>query len=278
MEKTLSPDERIRRAEEIYYRRKMQSSRRETATVNVNDSKKNYKLFSKMITQIIICIIIYTTFYFIQNANHVFSEEIKQKAKQILEYDINIQKLYEQTSNYINNIIFKNSKEQGAEEKTAEEQNTIEEINTTTQEETPTDTAAIGGDTTLVEAAPLSQMELDVNEILEKYTLIKPVIGTVTSEFGERESQNTLVTPYHTGIDIGADEGTLIVAAMEGYVEKISSEGDYRKSFKNNKWRYNNSICTLQSNTCRTGEQCKTRTRNSKGRFYGKFYWSTLAF
>jgi hypothetical protein len=39
MEKTLSPDERIRRAEEIYYRKKMQNTNRKSATVNVTNKK-----------------------------------------------------------------------------------------------------------------------------------------------------------------------------------------------------------------------------------------------
>ena len=55
MEKTLSPDERIRRAEEIYYRRKMQDITRKSARVNVTN-KKEFSLFKKMVIQILACI------------------------------------------------------------------------------------------------------------------------------------------------------------------------------------------------------------------------------
>ena len=50
MERTVSVEEKIRRAEEIYERRK-QGNARPVATVNVSD-KKDVKLLKKMIIQI----------------------------------------------------------------------------------------------------------------------------------------------------------------------------------------------------------------------------------
>ena len=58
----------------------------------------------------------------------------------------------------------------------------------------------------------------------------------MTSRFGPRNPTTETVPKYHTGIDIAVPEGTVYVAAMEGTVELVSSEGDYRKSRKNNKW------------------------------------------
>ena len=100
MEKILTPDERIKRAEEIYYRRKNQDINRKSAKVNVSN-KKDYSMFKKMILQIITCIVIYGTFYIIQNTNYIFSQDVIQKVKQILSYDINIKNLYEQGMNYL---------------------------------------------------------------------------------------------------------------------------------------------------------------------------------
>lgn len=104
MEKTLSPDERIRRAEEIYYRKKMQNTNRKSATVNVTN-KKDFSMFKKMILQIAICIVIYAIFYMVQNTNYIFSEDVIQKTKEILSYDINIKHLYEQGIDYLNSFV-----------------------------------------------------------------------------------------------------------------------------------------------------------------------------
>jgi len=104
MEKTLTPDERIRKAEEIYYRRKQQDINRKSAKVNVSN-KKNYGMFKKMFVQIIICILIYAIFYIIENANYIFSQSAIQKIRYILSYDINIKNIYEQGMQYINSFI-----------------------------------------------------------------------------------------------------------------------------------------------------------------------------
>jgi len=103
MEKILTPDERIKRAEEIYYRRKNQDINRKSAKVNVSN-KKDYSMFKKMILQIIICSVIYGSFYMIQNTNHIFSESVMKKVNDILSYDINIKHLYEQGIQYVNNF------------------------------------------------------------------------------------------------------------------------------------------------------------------------------
>ena len=58
MERAISPEERIKRAEEIYNRRKMQSGIR-VSTSNVNTkSKVEYSLFKKLVLQILICLVI----------------------------------------------------------------------------------------------------------------------------------------------------------------------------------------------------------------------------
>ena len=69
------------------------------------------------------------------------------------------------------------------------------------------------------------------NKIKSSYSFIKPIEGTVTSFFGDRQSKYQNVIGYHTGIDIGAEKGTIIKAAMEGTVTQVSTLGDYRKSF-----------------------------------------------
>ena len=68
MERTMTQEERIRRAEEIYSRRKRANGVR-VSTSNVNKNEKvKISLFKKMLIQIAICIIIYVIFYVIKNS------------------------------------------------------------------------------------------------------------------------------------------------------------------------------------------------------------------
>ncbi len=100
MERTISAEERIRRAEEIYQRRKMQGGVRVSSS-NVNTTGKvEYRMFKKLILQIAICLLIYFIFYLIKNSNYIFSENVINKTKEFLSYDINFQNVYEQAEKY----------------------------------------------------------------------------------------------------------------------------------------------------------------------------------
>ena len=78
MERVMTVEEKIRRAEEIYERRK-QGEIRPVAKVTVND-KKDIKLLKKMVIQILICMTIYFIFYIVQKNQYVFSEDFINKA------------------------------------------------------------------------------------------------------------------------------------------------------------------------------------------------------
>lgn len=102
MERVISPEERMRRAEEIYYRRKSQGVRVSTSSVNIGKGNK-VSLGKKMCIQIILCVIIYSGFWMIKGYNNVFSENVINHTKNILNYDINFQSLYNQVVEYFNN-------------------------------------------------------------------------------------------------------------------------------------------------------------------------------
>ena len=74
----------------------------------------------------------------------------------------------------------------------------------------------------------------DVEYIKDNFKLEIPVNGVITSRFGTR-TPSSIISENHSGIDIGAVEGTKIKAAIQGIVTKVSSFGDYRKSFRNKK-------------------------------------------
>ena len=93
MERVLSQEERIRRAEELYARRRMINESRTSATVNVEGASEG-KLTKKLMIQFVLCIIIYTCFYAAKNLPNLVPQEVIYKISDVLEYDINIQELY----------------------------------------------------------------------------------------------------------------------------------------------------------------------------------------
>ncbi len=237
MERTMTQEERIRRAEEIYSRRKRANGVR-VSTSNVNKNEKvKISLFKKMLIQIAICIIIYVIFYVIKNSNYIFSDEVLTKTKEFLSYDINFGHIQNSISSFINEnkdkysflSIFETKEDNKNVENNVENsnQNQTESVNTV---------GGIGGaDSNEVaeekqedKETKKSQSELDIEYIKENFEFMMPVKGTVTSRYGKREATE-VVSANHSGIDIGADQGTPIYAAIDGTVTVASSEGEYGK-------------------------------------------------
>ena len=101
MEKILSTEDKIRRAEEIYNRRRENKPGSGTAKVSISD-KKDIKLFKKVIVQILTCLSIYSVFYLVKNNNYIFSEDVINKTKEVLSYDIDFKKVYDQCMEKLN--------------------------------------------------------------------------------------------------------------------------------------------------------------------------------
>lgn len=111
MERTISVEEKIKRAEEIYARRHEQENRN-TATFYLNGKeKKDIKLFKKMILQMVVCLLIYLIVYTIRNNDYIFSDDFIKKANELLSIDTNFVELYENVNNAIFNF-FNNTNEQ----------------------------------------------------------------------------------------------------------------------------------------------------------------------
>ena len=229
MEKTMSVEEKIRRAEEIYMRRKGQNIELSRDKNNqINTQKKDIKLLKKMIIQIIVCILIYGIIYIIQNSQTIFSEQFINKTKEILSYDTNFVEIYENIKNGI--ITFNNNLQQ--KEKTNETQEENKE-----QEPQIDSEKAIGGAVEEQEeqgedAKEETQEEQDIKNIKNTTTFIKPVEGTITSIFGYRDTATGSVPKNHTGTDIATNLGTKIKSATDGEVVLASEEGDYGKHLK----------------------------------------------
>ena len=182
MERAMTADEKIRRAEEIYQRRRMNETRKTTARVNVADTPKDYRLFKRMVIQIMACLCIYFVFFLIKNGNYIFSEDFIKKAQEILSYDLNFGEQYKNIASF-----FESKSE--TEEQVNEIIPLVEEVE---QPETEVETLSAVSEEAAVEelveeSSSVSQTLTDAGDILASYSLIKPLTGTITSRFRPKE-------------------------------------------------------------------------------------------
>ena len=233
MERIMSVEDKIRRAEAIYERRQ-QGNNKQIASINVSDNnkKKDIKLLKKMIIQILVCMVLYLLVYTIQNNSYVFSEDFINKANEILSYDTNFNEIYNNIKNGILSLLPKENNETV----------NVDENNNTQNEQNNELQNAIGGaveenlnEVNNEEVEPkqeLSQTEQDIINVKNTTTFIKPVEGVISSKFGNRETATGNVPKNHTGTDIAANLGTKIKSATNGEVVLASEEGDYGKHLK----------------------------------------------
>ncbi len=237
MERIISEQDRIRRAEEIAGRRKGTISAR---NINVTNTKKKMSILTKVFIQTVVSMCIFGLAYFlVQNKNSIIDN-----IRPVLGADIKIEQLYSELNNNLKSVTdwyngFINNTDknlQGVDETINNESiNASNETNTENSiveneviEENTNETVGVGGSD---ENITLSQDEQDIAYIKENASIIVPLKGTVTSGYGPR-TPTDIISANHAGVDIGANEGTEIIAAMEGTVELVSSYGDYGNHVK----------------------------------------------
>lgn len=203
MERTFSQDDRIRRAEEIYARRQNLRERTKRVAVNVQEKPKNFKLFKKLVLQIVICILIYYIFYLINTTNYNFSENTLNKAKELLSYDFDFYGIYNSAVESINEFLYP--------EKDKESENEIK------QDEQDSKHEAIDEES-LNQPEISSAEESELERIKREYSFTLPAIGRISSEYGEREVTSSVITAYHKGIDIAANLGESVLSSTDGEV------------------------------------------------------------
>lgn len=217
MERILNDDEKIRRAEEIYYRRNGQN----LGLVKKQEPKEKGGLKNRFLLHLLIMFNLAVLVFAIQNKEYIFTEEFLSQIKQ---YNVDI-------SAKITEFLKDSEKEDGVEEKNNEatldsslenqETKSAEQQEELTQEQPVQEISS-----------SMNEMQLDINNLKAAYSFIKPLEAVVSSGFGARESEYQNVTGYHTGVDLAAPKGTGIKASMEGIVTLVSNEGDYGKHIK----------------------------------------------
>ncbi len=267
MEKIISPEERIRRAEEIYYRRRQGNNavRMSSSQVKQQTEKKQFSFYKKMVLQILICILIYLIFSLIKEANYLFSENVIGKTKEFLNTDINFEVVSNQIGQFFKGhqdsfSIFgdwlkeendePNNQEENVEDQNNEQvQNSQQNVqaenkqqeqvqnqtNTISNEENQNSQATgIGGGNDQEETvATSSQGSSNKTQMQLDADYIKANFSMQLPVKGEITSQygkrqpTEIISENHQGIDIGVVTGTTVYAAMEGKVSVVSDEGSY---------------------------------------------------
>lgn len=215
MERILDENEKIRRAEEIYYRRNNINA----PLINKKESSTKGIIKTKLLFNLLILFNISVIVFAIQNKDFIFTKEfLGVLANYNNEISLKI-------TDYIKGIWKTNDEE--------ENQNALENVqNTEIQEESGQENPTLEEKTEISESSSINEMELDIQNLNAAYSFIKPIDGIVSSGFGARESAYQNVTGYHTGVDIAQDKGTVIKASMGGIVDLVSKVGDYGKHIK----------------------------------------------
>ena len=231
MERTLSVEEKIKRAEEIYLRRKSADDTDNRCYIkNKNIEKKNKRITRRIIFQMIICLGIYMVCYIVSNNKYIFSDDFKNKTNEIISCDANITQIYENIKVLIRgNVLNDNNKEEKEEIKEEDNVQNEENIGGSIETQESNELSSQEAEKTLTEQ---EQMEKDAKEIKETVSFITPVQGNISSTFGWRNPTTSTVPKYHTGLDIAASTGTEISSATDGKVVLKSSQGDYGNHLK----------------------------------------------
>lgn len=226
MERAISEMEKIRRAEEIYSRRKNLKNE-----LLDKEPRNVYKSLFQFILLVNIAIIIIS----IQNKDYIFTQSF---INQINTYNVNIKSKIEKWF-YDKEKINPQTNEQNVDKTDVNSgDNSVSgEVNDVHGALVENNDKLLEGERNVIASIEekneeLSQMEIDSMLIKEKYSIINPIEGTKTSGFGERISNNSKVTGFHTGVDISAVKGTVIKSATSGIVTQVSEVGDYGKHLK----------------------------------------------
>lgn len=197
----LTDQEKIQKAEEIYYRRN---------GINYRGEKKETPKQTHTFRNIIVVLLIIGVIYGYENRETLQSAEFQNQIKTFLNTKINIKDMFSPS------IESKNENTNPVEDSKKEE--TQEQVVSPAPEQLP-------------EQTPDVQQE-EIIEPIAEYKVIWPYKGEITSGFGQRESEDARVTGNHTGIDIAGNEGDKIISAITGTVSMVSEEGNLGKHIK----------------------------------------------
>ena len=123
MERAMSVEERIRRAENIYNRRNGIYARNEPKAERTTKKAKKGSV-KRLLMQMFICLLIYVVFYAVTNRNYIFSEEFRNDVGSFVNEKTKISDWYNSAKSYIQSEFEEesNTESEPNKEKKGEEQ------------------------------------------------------------------------------------------------------------------------------------------------------------
>lgn len=201
-----------------------QTRMRRNSKIRSNKTEKKQDIAAVVITlQIVVCMILFITLFIVKNVNENNYSIIKYEYNSMLENE-NIN--YMSEDNMLNNIkkLFIGNVEK--KNKIIRWQNGSKIEKTDYNYLLPTQNSDEWSDLpynntkTTPDSATLSPIVLNQK-------IIVPVEGIITSLYSQRQHPITGVSDFHTGIDIAADEGVSVLAALSGEVTEIGYSDIY---------------------------------------------------
>lgn len=225
MEKVMSVEDKIRRAEEIYNRRNSISGK--TFYSNEKNMAREHSLKYRMIKQLIVCLMIYGIFYAVNNREYLLSYDFQEKVRIIASRNEMLNNTYSFVYSYIDKYLRKNE----INDENIKNENTLE-VPAQESGQLINNNENIGGSDEVKIVEEKNQEQKDIEDIKKTIRFILPIEGSISSTFGWRTPTTATVPKYHTGLDIAAPIGTVIKSATEGTVILSSNQGDYGKHYQ----------------------------------------------
>lgn len=194
-----------------YRRNSYDNYEKATSEKNLNQKKSSF-ILNQIINSLLILLLILLIKLFDFDKEFKFIEE---KFYEEMPYEILIEEISEKVKNSFYSIINENYLFIESGDIDYEK---IEESGENTYIDESKYITAIDG---------INQLASDASIIKDKYILTTPLKGIITSKFGCRISESSIVSSYHSGIDIAANTGTIINAAHDGIVTQAGENGTY---------------------------------------------------
>lgn len=181
-------------------------------------TEKMLKYWSKFVIQTIISAVILVTFLYCRSVNAITTSAFWEKTTAILENDISVEDMrngIEKGMEYVKVIIPKilETEENVNDDVNRED----EEINKVEENGINLEQNSENDETT----QDMTQEEKDIYDILKVMTVLRPVNGEVSSQFGARIDPITKTDGTHTGVDYAVVVGTQVKSAITGTVIEV---------------------------------------------------------